>query len=175
MSRTVRRRATQATTLVVTPLALAHSSSPSKHIAAILKAAEFLCGVRYDGAVKDKWLLRLYDQDQMDNTFDSLMNAKVPLILCQVVTRVLSSFESPPPATEAVPYGTLALTNLASIPWLGLPGLKIAATIEQGQFVGLQALKTGANCLWIGKATFHCLMLSNPYRLAALEAVLLMR
>ncbi|KAL8941934.1 MAG: hypothetical protein Q9216_001962 [Gyalolechia sp. 2 TL-2023] len=171
-------------------IALAHSSDPKKHTAAILKAAQFLCDAWYDGEARDKWnlsplysemllsyalvqLLHLYDQDQLGDTFDHLMNVQVPLILCQIVTRVLSSFESPPPATEAVSYGILALTNLASIPWLNLLGPKIAAALEQGKSVVLQALKTDAEAdyLWIEKVTFRSPILGKTYRLAALKAM----
>lgn len=37
-------------------IALAHSSASSKNTGAILKAAQFLCDVWYNGEVKDKWV-----------------------------------------------------------------------------------------------------------------------
>lgn len=119
-------------------------------------------------------LLRLYDQDDLDYAFDSLMSNRVPLIICQIVTRVLSSLESPLLATEAVSYGILALTNLASIPWLNFLVPKMAAAVEHGKSVICQALKTEAEAdyLWIEKVTFRSTVLSKAYRLAALKATL---
>ena len=118
-------------------------------------------------------LLRLYDLQQLPDTFDHLMTMKVPLILCQTLTRALSSLEAPRLAAEAMSYGILTLTTLASLPWLSTLGSKITAVIESGKSIISQTFTSSAEAdhLWVEKVSFGSQILSKTYRLAALKAV----
>ncbi|KAL8952793.1 MAG: hypothetical protein Q9222_001297 [Ikaeria aurantiellina] len=170
-------------------IALTYVSHPIKYATAISKATRYLCDAWEEGAVNDKWnlsplysemllsqalvqLLRLWDAGQLDDKVGDLVQKRVPLVLCQITTSVLHQLEEPPLAKEAISYAVLALTQIASLPWLQLLGSKIAATVEKCQRTLLEATKsnTEADYLWVEKVTFGSPVLSQAYRLAAQKA-----
>ncbi|KAL8700491.1 MAG: hypothetical protein Q9201_005415 [Fulgogasparrea decipioides] len=117
-------------------------------------------------------LLQVWDKGRLSDTLEDLIKAEEPLISCQLTIRVLQRLASLPSAGEAISYGFLALTKLASLPWLHLLDSRIAGTIEKGRRFLSKSLESNAEAgyLWVEKVTFSSPILSKTYRLAALKA-----
>ena len=123
-------------------------------------------------------VLELWDQSHLDQLPDSLLQAQVPIVLVQILSRTLIARdfagrgETCEPV-EATAYAALTLKAISSLPWLGLLKEDIIAKIEQSQNTIRECMNSWNKnqYLWVEKVTYGSPLLSEAYCLAALTEI----
>lgn len=122
-------------------------------------------------------LLHLWDADQLINIPEPLIHGQVPVILTQILIRVLEDQQSDGSwagisSYETTAYALLALKATSAIPWEEEISDKATVAIEQANKFLEQHSESWqyAQYIWIEKVTYRSPILSEAYCIAAVKA-----
>ena len=120
-------------------------------------------------------LLKFWDAGVINPLSDELLLNKVVLVLFQALFQTLqkqnaSGSWGPKPSRETTAYAIIALTNLASLPFLADLSAQIQTAIERGRsYIQFDEEAPSIDYIWIGKTTYSAIHVSKAYILAALK------
>ena len=122
-------------------------------------------------------LLTLWDKRLLDNLPQDLLRDRIPMVLTQVLNRILitqepAGFWQSENSLEHTAYSILTLKNVESLPWLAPLRRAITSAIQKGQeFLILSKQSwTDPQFLWIEKVSYGLPSLSEVYCLAAVHS-----
>ena len=120
-------------------------------------------------------LLELWDQDQMEELPDALLQDRLPITLIQILNRTLmgprlAELEQSDQSIETLAYAVLTLKALSSLPWLSDLSEEILSQIMQWQHLLHTRGKRWIvpQSLWVEKVTYGSTFLCEAYYLAAI-------
>lgn len=120
-------------------------------------------------------LLKLWDAGVVNPLSDELLLDKVVLVLFQALFQTLQKQNASgswglKPSREITAYAIIALSNLASLPFLGDLSAQIQTAIERGRsYIQFDEEAPSIEYNWIAKTTFSPIHVSKAYILAALK------
>ena len=120
-------------------------------------------------------LLKFWDAGVVNPLSDELLLDKVVLVLFQALFQTLQKQNASgswglKPSREITAYAIIALSNLASLPFLADLSAQIQTAIERGRsYIQFDEEAPSIEYIWIAKTTFSPIHVSKAYILAALK------
>ena len=120
-------------------------------------------------------LLKFWDAGVVNPLSDELLLDKVVLVLFQVLFQMLQKQNASgswglKPSREITAYAIIALSNLASLPFLADLSAQIQTAIERGRsYIQFDEEAPSIEYIWIAKTAFSPIHVSEAYILAALK------
>ncbi len=120
-------------------------------------------------------LLKYWDEGVIKSLPDELILNQIPLVLFQALFRTLQKQNAngswgTKPSREITAYAIIALSNLASLPFLAEIFAQIQAAIEKGRsYIQFGEEAPSVEYIWMGKVSYSPIHVSKAYILAALK------
>lgn len=120
-------------------------------------------------------LLKFWDAGVLNPPLDELLLDQIVLVLFQVLFQTLqkqnaSGSWGSKPSREITAYAIIALSNLASLPFLADLSAQIQSAIERGRsYIQFDEEAPSLEYIWIAKTTYSPIHVSKAYILAALK------
>ncbi|KIK57345.1 hypothetical protein GYMLUDRAFT_172842 [Collybiopsis luxurians FD-317 M1] len=182
--------------LEVGALELTEDFNKEKLAESVLKAVSFISEAWWttNSEIEDKWhdspyyiylviaqslskFMLLFNQGHFARFPEILVQTKIPIALFQILIRILQSQRSDGSwgSCEETAYALLALTELASLPFISIMHDTIQKVVHPGrEFLQLSLTENQDSgdriCLWIDKVNYRIPPVSYSYILAALRA-----
>lgn len=176
-------------------IALLHMRDVPSYAPQIQKATRFLCSSWWDSrdGIKDKWhlsssyptmlfvqtlihLLKVWDEGLLSDSLDDLIRDRIPVILCQALTRTLQAQkpdgswgeDNDKSCQEETAYAILILAKASCVGFPEPLQLRLRVAIEGGRKHLLSPCEK-PGYLWIEKVSYKMDALCEAYCLAALN------
>ena len=119
-------------------------------------------------------LLKICDRPRFPPLPDALVKQKIPIILFQILSRILSNQRSCgswglKDSSEETAYSILALVAIYSIAWGSEVRSLVATAVERGREFLRDQDWTISDYLWIEKVTYRSSIFSHAFSLAAMH------